>query len=173
MNRWYVIHTKHREEERANSNLQAWGVETFNPRIKERCFNKFTAKPFYMNKPLFTRYIFARFNAKALLHKVWYTRGVHSVVSFGSGPTPVDDEIVAIMQSQIRKDGFINMDDLKCGDKVVIKDGPFKTLCGTLDQVSEDSHHVMILLSSLNYQGRIMIERALVQRASQKAVAYA
>lgn len=32
--RWNVVYTKSNEEERADVNLAAWGLETFYPRIK-------------------------------------------------------------------------------------------------------------------------------------------
>ena len=32
---WYAIHTHPKQENRAESNLQAWNVETFIPRIRD------------------------------------------------------------------------------------------------------------------------------------------
>ena len=78
--RWYVVHTKSRQEERANSNLQAWGVETLNPKVKTRRYNQFIGTPLHISQPLFPRYIFARFNADKQLSKIWFTRGVQNVV---------------------------------------------------------------------------------------------
>ena len=34
--RWYAIHTKAKQDLRASRNLEAWGVETFAPRIEQR-----------------------------------------------------------------------------------------------------------------------------------------
>src|SRR5262245_34582992 len=76
--RWYVVHTNAKQEDRAANNLRAWQVETFSPRMKERRYNQFTNEPILMTRPLFPRYIFARFEADQLLHKVSNTRGVHS-----------------------------------------------------------------------------------------------
>ena len=99
--RWYAIHTNSKQEERANSNLRAWGVETLNPLLKERTVNQYTGKPSYVVKALFPRYIFAQFVARDLLHKVCFTRGVYNVVSFGDHPSPVDDEIIDYIQMRI------------------------------------------------------------------------
>src|SRR5215208_2764465 len=84
---WYVICTHPRQEDRAESNLIAWSVETFAPQIKKKQYNQFTGVAIQLPKPLFPRYIFARFKLNEMLHKVRYTRGVHSVVGFGAGPT--------------------------------------------------------------------------------------
>src|SRR5882724_11378863 len=87
---WYAVYTKAKDEERAENNLMAWGVETFAPKIQERQYNQFTNMPRYVTKPLFPRYIFARFDAATLLREVYYTRGVHSVVSLDYNPVIVD-----------------------------------------------------------------------------------
>ncbi|HEV2707915.1 MAG TPA: transcription termination/antitermination NusG family protein, partial [Pyrinomonadaceae bacterium] len=74
---WYAIYTHAKQEERAESNLRAWRVETFNPKAKE--IRKRNSNPNgFVTTQLFPRYIFARFVAQNLLHKVSYTRGVHS-----------------------------------------------------------------------------------------------
>ena len=85
---WYVVHTNPKQEERADSNLRAWGVETLHPKLKTRRFNEFTGAPTVTTRPLFPRYIFAKFNAREQLAKISFTRGVHYVVSFGDNDPP-------------------------------------------------------------------------------------
>src|SRR2546423_1337199 len=102
--RWYVIHTKPKQESRADYNLRAWQVETFFPLLKERARS---GKSSYVVKPLFSRYLFARFRAAELLHKVYYTRGVHSVVNFGEQLCHVEDELIDLMKTRRDQDGFV------------------------------------------------------------------
>ncbi|HYO62474.1 MAG TPA: transcription termination/antitermination NusG family protein [Pyrinomonadaceae bacterium] len=164
---WYAIHTKPMQEERAGSNLRAWSVETFTPKIKVRRYNQFTGKISLVTKPLFPRYIFARFSAAALLHKVCFTRGVQSVVGFGAGPDPVSDEIIEVIKQREDKDGLVQLyDDLNRGDKVVISDGPLKDFVGVFDGHAKDRDRVSILLTTVSYQNRILIERGLVRKVS-------
>jgi transcription antitermination factor NusG len=69
--------------------------------------------------------MFARFDAGRMLRKVWFTRGVSKVIGFGDGPSPVEDEIIELIKSRVGKEGFVEFnEDLKRGDKVVIRDGP-------------------------------------------------
>src|SRR5262245_58434458 len=96
--RWYVIHTHPKQEDRASSNLSVLGVPTFNPKIRERRYNQFVSAPNYVVKSLFPRYIFARFKIDDLYHKVRFTRGVYGVISFGGSPTPIDEEIILLIQ---------------------------------------------------------------------------
>jgi len=162
--RWYVVHTNAKQEDRAASNLRAWQVETFSPRMKERRYNQFTNEPILMTTPLFPRYIFAPFEADQLLHKVSNTRGVHSVVNFNSCPAFIDDEVIAFMQSQVNADGFVEIGrEFKAGDKVIIERGPFKNLLGIFERDLKEKDRVMILLTSFSYQSRIVIDKAMVK----------
>lgn len=162
--RWFVIQTKPKQEDRADSNLKAWMIETFTPRLRECCCNKYTGERTYVTKHLFPRYIFARFDAGNALHNVHFTRGVHSVVSYGNKPAPVDDQIIAVIRSRIGEDGCVKLyDDLKPGDEVVINNGPLRNFTGVFDRKIDDTNRVMILLTTVSYQARVVVERELVQ----------
>ena len=164
--RWYAIHTKPNQEDRASQNLIAWGVETFAPLLRKRCFGEHVARAVYRIEPLFRSYIFARFNAANMLHKVRFTRGVHSVVSCSGVPTPVDDDIISLIQSRA-EDDFVRLDDdLKHGDRVVISGGQFKGLSGIFDRRASKSERVMLLLRTITYQAYVEVESALVKKAS-------
>lgn len=164
---WYVIYAKPQQEDRADSNLRAWHVETFAPKIKERQYNKYIGRVSHVTKPLFPRYIFARFRATEMWHKVSFTRGVHSVVSMGGRPNPVDDEIIEMIKAQKGADGFIRTDKvLRPGDKVRISEGPLRDLVGIFEAKFNDDERVSILLTAVNYQSRVVIEREAVRKAS-------
>jgi transcriptional antiterminator RfaH len=162
---WYAIYTRAKEEERADSNLQAWGVKTFLPRIRELRFNEYSSRRTSLVKHLFPRYIFAQFDAGTLLHKVNFTRGVCKVVNFGNGPSPVDDSLIDTIKSHISAEGIVRSDeDFNCGDSVMIKGGLFERFQGTVERDLKDCDRLVILLSSVSYQGRLMIEKALVKK---------
>ena len=107
--RWYALHTHPKQENRADQNLKAWGIETFNPHIRKRRYNQFTGLPNFVTQALFPRYLFARFDAGTLLGKIRYTRGVHSIVSFGDGPSPVSDEIIDVIKSRVDESGYVRL----------------------------------------------------------------
>lgn len=162
---WYVIQTKPKQETRADSNLTAWDVETFNPKVKEWRRNNFTGKFTLVVKPLFTNYIFARFHAGSLLHKVCFTRGVHRVVSFGDAPKAVDDEIIALIHSREDEDGFVRMgDEFAEGDQVIVKDGPLKDFVGVFQKEMRATDRVVILLSTVSYQAHMQIEKERLRK---------
>jgi transcriptional antiterminator RfaH len=162
---WLLIHTNPKQEERTTTNLQAWNVETFSPRIKEIRYNQFTGAPTCTVKPLFARYIFARFDVERLFHKVRFTRGVHDLVAFGNGPVEVDNAIIDLIRSRIDEDGFVKIGtDLTPGDTVVVMAGALKDFTGVFERALKDSDRVVVLLNTVNYQARLQIDRDLVQR---------
>jgi len=164
---WYVIHTKPKQEYRASGNLLAWGVETLSPKLKERRPSNFTGLPVEQVKPLFPRYIFARFDAATMLHKVWFTRGVNNVVSFGGNPLPVSDEIISVLQSKLDADGLVRpADDLTFGDKVRITCGHLRDFEGVFERKIKASDRVVILLSAVSFQGCVEVESHRVEKIS-------
>lgn len=171
---WYAIHTRPKEEDRAEMNLRAWGIATLAPKIKESRYNQFTGKPTYFTKPLFPRYLFARFNAETLLHQVCYTRGVHSVVSFNNRPLEVDDEAITLIQSRTDKDSFVRMEsEPRPGDEVTINNGSLKGLNGIFDRRTKGTDRVSIFLQAVSYQAHVTIDKSLVQRSDRLLCAIA
>jgi transcriptional antiterminator RfaH len=156
---WYAIHTHPKQEDRAERNLQAWNVETFFPKIRDCRFNEFTSEPSYFIKPLFPGYLFARFALNNLLHKVRFTRGVHSVVCIGSDPAPVDNRVIEVIAAQIDATGFVKIGaDLDPGAKVLIQAGPFKGLTGIFEREASAADRIKILLDCVSFQARVEVE---------------
>jgi len=150
---WYVVHTNPKQEERANSNLVAWGVETLYAKLKARRHNEFTGVPTYITQPLFPRYLFAKFKREQL-SKILFTRGVHDVVCFGDGPACVSEEIIDVIRGRIDQNGYVKLNnDLKPGDRAVISAGPLRNLIEIFEREVKGSERSMILLTAIGYKG--------------------
>nr|AQQ74975.1 hypothetical protein [uncultured bacterium] len=161
---WYVIHTHPKQETRAESNLRSWNVETFLPRIRDCRFNEFTGDPTYFYKPLFPRYLFARFGLYSSLHKVRFTRGVHSVVCIGNEPAPVSDRLIEIIAAQVDKDGFVKIGaDLEPGARVLVQAGPFKGLTGIFERETSAADRIKILLDCVSFQASVELRKIHVR----------
>lgn len=141
------------------------GVPTSNPKVRERHYNQFVNVPTYVTKPSFPRYIFAQSKIKDLYHKVRFTRGVYNVVSFGESPTSIDEEIIALIQSKIKEDGFVRInDEIKPSDRVIVKDGLLKNFSGIFKREMKDIDRIRILLEAVSYQAHVEIERDKVKK---------
>lgn len=167
---WYVVHTHPKQEERVHSNLQAWNVESFLPRMRECRYNNFTGEPSYATKPLFPGYLFVRVNIENAYHKLRYTKGVHSLVCFGGNPASVDEEVISTIKLRMLDDGFVVMnEEFNPGDEVRIEEGAFKNLTGVFARNMKATDRVMILLNTINYQPRTEIDKCLVKRFAPKS----
>jgi transcription antitermination factor NusG len=92
---------------------------------------------------------------------------VHSLICFNDKPISVDDEIIELLRSRIGSDGFvITNQDLKVGDRVVIREGRFRDLCGVFEQELPDADRVRILLSTIGFQAHVVVNRAVVDKVS-------
>lgn len=164
---WYVVHTHPKQEDRTSSNLNVGGIETLSPKMHLQKPHPYTGKLQKVSKPLFPSYIFARFVYNEQYHNVRYTRGVHSLISFNNKPTPVDDEIVDLVRSNIGPNGFVKaFDELKPGDQVIINEGQFQHLSGVFEREMEDADRVRILLDTVTFQAHVVVDRAIVNRVS-------
>lgn len=170
--RWYVVHTHPQQEDRTSVNLKVWGIETLTPKVRVNKYNEFTNKVTRVPKHMFPSYIFARFRFNAEHHRVRFTRGVHSVVTFTGTPTPVEDEIVELIRSRIGQDSFVKpFEEIKAGDEVIIKEGRFKDFCGVFDREMQDTDRVRILLNTVSFQAHVVVDRELVQKFSTARLA--
>jgi transcriptional antiterminator RfaH len=161
---WYAIHARPKQENRAESNLKAWNVETFFPRVRGCRFNEYTGEPSYFIKPLFPGYLFARFALDDLLHKIRFTRGIHSIVCIGGEPVPVDEMVIEIIAAQIDEAGFVKIGSgLEPGVKVLIQAGPFKGLTGIFERETTATDRIKILLDCVSFQARVEVARKQVK----------
>ena len=163
--KWYAIHTKPKEEDRAEINLRTWQVQTFAPKLRELRTSGYGGQ--YVSKPLFSSYIFAHFDANKQLHNINYTRGVQDVVSCGGSPVSIEDDVIILLRAKVDGDGFIRRDqELEPGDRVRINSGPFKSLVGIFKRGTKDKDRVRILLDAMNYQSHLLIDREIVEKVN-------
>jgi transcriptional antiterminator RfaH len=171
---WYAIHTHPKQEYRAENNLLAWNVKTFVPRYKSVRRNQYKSAPCYSVRPLFTGYIFAQFVSRPdVLHKIRYTRGVHSIVNMGKEPVPVDDAIVEVIMARQDEDGCVKLeDDIRPGDEVIVCGGAFSGFDGIFDRRIKDTERVVILLNTL-YRFHVIVPDTDIKKRPAAAERFA
>lgn len=162
---WYVIYTHPKQENRAETNLRAWNVETFLPRCWKKRYDQFNGKPNDIIQVLFPRYLFARFSPQRTLSKIRYTRGIHSVVSFGNTITPIDDSVIDFVKSLSGQDGIVQIGQhFHRGDDVRINDGTLKDLIGVFEREMNEADRVMILLKTISLQAWAVVSRHSLEK---------
>lgn len=164
MRKWYVINTKPKNEDRAASNLISGGIETLAPKLKLKKYknNRFVT----VIEPMFPGYIFAKFDPVDEFRLVKYTRGVKTIVHFGERIVPIHEDLIDFIKSRLENGvATIQRKPLLRGDKIVIKDGPFKGLTGIFEREMDGKERVTILLDAVQFAARMEIDRELIEKA--------
>lgn len=144
---WYAVYTKPGAEDSATRLLSNAGIETFNPKIRIR---KYVRKKYNeVIEQLFPCYIFATFNPRTHAHMIRYTRGVRYVVG-KEHPLVVPPEMINAIRDRM-EDGVVKpeVESFEKGDRVLIKDGPFKDFYGIFERNLSGRERVVIFLEAL------------------------
>jgi len=154
---WRCVYCKPREAKVAKFYLEKGGFEIFYPLIKEK--KKVAGKIKEIHKELFPNYLFVRFSVEDY-RTVKYTKGVSRVVLGDNGePAVVDDEIINAIKRRM-KDGFVVLEErgFKKGEKVLIKDGPFKGFEAVFLKEIKPRDRVLILLKTITGELKLEID---------------
>ena len=165
MDLWYVIQTKPKKEEEAVSYLSTRGVEIFNPLMET-----FALRNGKMNKelkPLFSGYIFGKFDLEKNYPLVRWGRGVKKVLGFGGYPTSISEEIVEIIKERTDTEGIVRVkQNFKANDVIRIKTGPLKDLLAIFERWVSDTERVRILLNLIGYQPAVEIHYSMIEKVA-------
>ncbi len=153
---WYTVNTKPQHERVAELSLQKLGVETFYPQLKQRKVIRRRAET--RIGPLFPGYLFARFQLDTHYRAVTYARGVRNIVTFGTMPATVEDEIIEGIRARLH-DGYLTVPapSFMPGEIIRIQTGPLQGLEAVFVREMSDHERVVLLLRTLTYQARVVL----------------
>lgn len=157
--RWYLVHTLPRSEQRACLHLTAQSFKIYYPQISKTIRHARQLRT--VHAPLFPRYLFI---ALDLERDRWLSVrssvGVSDLVTCGDRPIAVP---IGIVEALIGNVGGANLalfdNGLKKGQRVSILSGPFADFVGTLDRLHENGR-VRVLLSIMGSVVSVSINRA-------------
>jgi transcriptional antiterminator RfaH len=148
--RWYVVHCKPNEDERAETQLLNQGFEIFRPRVRahRRCGGVKRVRITSM----FPRYLFIHLEETGeQWASVKYTRGVIGLVRAGDWTPAVPDPIVEALLEQIDAEGCIDTradGGLVRNDRVRVTEGPFEGL-EALFEARNGTERAIVLLNMI------------------------
>jgi len=142
---WLCVQVKSGGEFRSASGLKERGYETFVPVFEQK--RHWSDRVRMVQVPLFTGYVFLRFNAESS-HPVVTAPGVLRFVGTGKMPVPIEDSVIEALQLTSRT-------GLRCGpcaflpvgQEVEVRLGPFTSLRGKIERFK--NKHRLILSVSL------------------------
>lgn len=169
---WYVAYTEPRQELLALRNLQQQGFVTYLPLYKT--IKKRTSKsaaesdatlPLVVHEPMFPRYTFFKPSShRQSISAVRSTRGVNSIVRFGTQFALVQPHVLAAIQEQEQLRNHTDMETnhaLQPGRHVRMSEAGLEGLEGLVHSVS--SKRLIVLMEILGRQTKVKVSRASVE----------
>ena len=146
---WYVVYTKPHKEEQAQFHLRLKGVDVFFPRLDLVRVSERRKRVI----PLFPNYLFVRIDLQTEFQYVTWSPGVKRLVSFGDTPIALDERVINFLKQRTDAEGVIKArSQLRPGQEVEIRGGPFDGLIAIIQDPPDDKGRVKILLKLLSRQ---------------------
>ena len=163
---WYAVVTKPRQEQIALQNLQRQDFKCFLP-MADNPYQRRSKNQKQIIEPLFPRYLFLNAIATTQnLAPVRSTRGVISMVRFGTELAVIPDSIINAIKTRIEPDtGLIKIKPIKikAGDKVKIFDGPLAGINGIVTERNSENR-ALILLDLMGRPTKVEVDALTLQR---------
>ena len=167
MKTWYAVHTHAHAEEKAVANLHQQGFVTYLPRyLKVR---RHARRVEQVSAPLFPRYLFALVDdMRQSWGSIRSTIGVCQLVSNGSRPVPVAEDIISSLRERENDFGFVSLGagaKFEKGEKIRIVQGPLGD-CDAIFDCMSDTGRVFVLLDLLGRQVKASVSLDVVSALS-------
>lgn len=163
---WYLVHTKPRQEKRALQNLEQQGYECYLPTMPvERLRHDHLD---ITREPLFPRYLFIRLsmdNSAKSWGPIRSTLGVNRIVSFGSEPARINDNLINLLKLQETTLHDEPKRLFSPGDRVQLTAGAFAGIEG-IYQMADGEQRVMVLIELLSKPVAIPAYPATLRKVS-------
>jgi transcriptional antiterminator RfaH len=162
--RWFLVHTRPRNELKAEFHLRAQGFGTYLPRIRKTIRHARQLRQ--VRAPLFPGYLFLILDLERdRWLSVRSTVGVSSLVTCDGRPIPVPVGVVESLIAQT--DGALTLLDagLVEGQSVRILSGPFADFVGTLERL-DDAGRVRVLLEMMGTAVPLALHRSALSPAA-------
>ena len=149
---WYTVHSKPNQELLLWNQLQQREVESYFPRLRRKPVNPRARR----EVPYFPGYMFIRVDLENFpLSRIAWLPGMQRLVAFGGQPAWLMDEVLEAIRHQVEVANQVAQDplvDLRRGDVVRIKCGPFAGYEAIFDARINGKERVRVLLKLLQSQ---------------------
>ena len=149
---WYTVHSKPNQELLLWNQLQQREVESYFPRLRRKPVNPRARR----EVPYFPGYMFIRVDLESFsLSRIAWLPGMQRLVAFGGQPAWLMDEVLEAIRHQVEVANQVAQDplvDLRRGDVVRIKCGPFAGYEAIFDARINGKERVRVLLKLLQSQ---------------------
>lgn len=145
--KWFVLVTRSRFEKKCDFLLSINGFETYLPLTRE--LKQWSDRKKWVEKPLFPGYIFVRFSSQDRFNVV-HTEGIARIVQFELVDYCIDEKLIDGIKAYLNDESkpiLVNTIDIEIGEEIIIKNGPFKGLKGTLTQIKGKTRVLIAIMA--------------------------
>jgi transcription antitermination factor NusG len=158
---WYALSVQPKHERLSGSLLAEKGIEQFSPFYTE--VRRWSKRNSVIERPLFPRYIFARF-AYNDRSSVLETLGVTGVVKFGPVPLSVPDYEIDSIRTALEAGMMIKPVEYVAGDRVRIDSGCFEGYTGKVVKI--DNADCLVVSIDALMKSVVVMPRECVSKAA-------
>jgi transcriptional antiterminator RfaH len=152
MKRWYVIRSKHRNEDFLCQQLHHWDIEAYYPCIHSQPIKSPTRKI----KPYFPSYLFVHVQLDAVgVSFFQWIPGAIGLVCFGGEPAWVSDGMLQAIRRRVARIDALGGEpaqDLKTGDDIIVHSGPLAGYHGIFAAYLTDRERAIVFLNFIRGQ---------------------
>lgn len=165
--KWYALYTKPRHEFKAETQLNACGIEYYLPSVVR--LKQWSDRKKKVKEPLFSGYIFVKGNERDRLLALEQYAIVRSIF-FQGAPAIVPEWQIENLKMMLEKGGgdVTVTDKIKPGTPVKIISGPFQDVIGIVDEDSNHNKFLSITIDLLRTTVRVKIPRDSLIETKEK-----
>jgi transcriptional antiterminator RfaH len=159
--RWYPVYTRSRAEKKANEELKRKGIQTYLP--LKKAVKHWSDRKKIVEEPLIKSYLFAYISAREYA-EVLMTNGVARFIYFSSQVASIPDQQIHDLKLLLATDADLELIDydIKPGESVLIKAGPFKGIIAELVSL-QNKQRIILRLQNMGYSININTSIAFVE----------
>lgn len=158
--RWYPVYTHSRAEKKANGELNRKGIQTYLPLRK--AVKQWSDRKKIVEEPLIKSYLFVYISAKEYA-EVLMTNGVARFIYFANRIASIPEQQIDDLKLLLATDADLELIDydIKPGESVLIKAGPFKGIRAELVSV-HNKKRIILRLQDMGYSININTSIAFI-----------
>ncbi|WP_412467668.1 UpxY family transcription antiterminator [Pedobacter sp. KLB.chiD] len=159
--RWYPVYTHSRAEKKANEELNRKGIQTYLP--LKKAVKQWSDRKKIVEEPLIKSYLFAYISAREYA-EVLMTNGVARFIYFSNRVASIPDQQILNLKLLLATDADLEVIDydIKPGESVIIKAGPFKGIKAELVSV-HNKQRIILRLEDMGYSININTSIAFIE----------
>lgn len=159
---WYPVYTQSRAEKKAYRELLSKGFEVYLPLHRQQ--KQWSDRKKWVEEPLIKSYLFVQIHQHQQ-KEVLMTNGISRFIYFSgkvaSMPNRQIEELKLVMTAAYQLE--ITEEELQPGEKITIKAGPLKGLCGEIIEY-HSQRKLLLRLGDINHNIIVHVPASLIER---------